>query len=59
DQAYLAGLPFVRLIHGKGSGVLRQVIRDALNHHPLISSYRPGREGEGGDGVTVAKVVVD
>jgi DNA mismatch repair protein MutS2 len=59
DQAYLAGLPFVRIIHGKGSGVLRQVVREALNTHPLISSYKAGGEREGGDGVTVAKLALD
>lgn len=58
DQAYLARLPWVRIIHGKGSGALRQVVRQELNSHPLISSYRPGEEGEGGEGVTVAKLAV-
>lgn len=56
DQAYLARLPWVRLIHGKGSGVLRQVVRDELRRHPMVSSYRSGQAGEGGDGVTVAKL---
>ncbi len=59
DQAYLAGLPFVQLIHGKGSGALRTAVRDALKIHPLVSSYRGGRQGEGGEGVTVAKLAVD
>jgi DNA mismatch repair protein MutS2 len=58
DQAFLARLPWVRIIHGKGSGVLRQVVRQALNGHPLISSYRAGDEGEGGEGVTVAKLAL-
>ena len=59
DQAYLAHLPFVRIIHGKGSGVLRKVVRDALQRHPLISSYKPGQPNEGGDGVTMAKLAVN
>ncbi len=59
DQAFLARLPWVRIIHGKGSGVLRQAIREELRTHPLISSYRPGDEGEGGEGVTVAKLAVN
>ena len=59
DQAFLAHLPWVRIIHGKGSGVLRQVIREELRQHPLISSYRAGDEGEGGEGVTVAKLAVN
>ncbi len=59
DQAFLARLPWVRIIHGKGSGILRQAVREELRDHPLISSYRPGDEGEGGEGVTVAKLVVN
>jgi DNA mismatch repair protein MutS2 len=58
DQAFMAQLPWVRIIHGKGSGVLRQTVRDELRRHPLVSSYRSGQEGEGGDGVTVAKLAV-
>ncbi|HMR64330.1 MAG TPA: endonuclease MutS2 [Anaerolineae bacterium] len=58
DQAFMAQLPWVRIIHGKGSGVLRQAVRDELRRHPLVSTYRSGQEGEGGDGVTVAKLAV-
>ncbi len=57
DTAYLAGLPFVRLIHGKGTGALRQAVRDQLRGHPLVSEYRAGDHSEGGEGVTVAKLV--
>ncbi|MBN1220575.1 MAG: endonuclease MutS2 [Anaerolineae bacterium] len=59
DQAFSAQLPWVRLIHGKGSGVLRQVVRQKLSDHPQVSSYRSGEEGEGGEGVTVAKLAVN
>lgn len=59
DQAFMAKLPWVRIIHGKGSGVLRQVVREELGRHPMISSYRSGQEGEGGDGVTIAKLAVN
>ncbi|MBN1992664.1 MAG: endonuclease MutS2 [Anaerolineae bacterium] len=59
DQAFSARLPWVRIIHGKGSGVLRQVVRQTLSDHPQVSSYRPGDEGEGGEGVTVAKLAVN
>ncbi len=59
DKAYLAHLPWVRIIHGRGSGVLRQVVRQELHRHPMVSSYRAGKEGEGGDGVTVAKLAVN
>jgi DNA mismatch repair protein MutS2 len=57
DAASLAGLPWVRVIHGKGTGALRRAVRDFLSDHPLVSSYQPGARNEGGDGVTVAKLV--
>jgi DNA mismatch repair protein MutS2 len=56
DASYLAGLPFVRIIHGKGTGKLRQSVREALAQHPHVSSYESGGEKEGGDGVTIAKL---
>jgi DNA mismatch repair protein MutS2 len=56
DAAFLSGLPFVRIIHGKGTGKLRQVVRDALPRHPNVKSFEPGGEKEGGEGVTVAKL---
>jgi len=56
DDAYLAGLPFVRIVHGKGTGVLRQVVRDLLSEHPLVASFKLGELNEGGDGVTVVKL---
>ena len=54
DRAYLARLPWVRIIHGKGTGKLRQVVRDELSEHPQVQSFESGKDGEGGDGVTVA-----
>ncbi len=57
DAAYMAQLPFVRIIHGKGTGVLRQAVRERLAHHPLIVRYASGTEKEGGDGVTVVSLV--
>ncbi len=57
DQAYLAGLPFVRIIHGKGTGALRQAVREELRCHPLVGEFRAGENSEGGEGVTVAKLV--
>jgi DNA mismatch repair protein MutS2 len=59
DAAFLAGLPWVRIIHGKGTGKLREVVRQALRSHPYIKSSEPGGEKEGGDGVTVAKLAVN
>lgn len=56
ESAYLAGLPFVRIIHGKGTGRLRQVIREALGQSPHVKSWESGSDNEGGEGVTVAKL---
>jgi DNA mismatch repair protein MutS2 len=56
NDAYLAGLPMVRIIHGKGTGALRQVVRDILKSHKLVESYGSGVAGEGGEGVTVARL---
>ena len=58
ESAYLAGLPFVRIIHGKGTGRLRQVIRDSLTQSPHVKNWESGSDKEGGDGVTVAKLAV-
>jgi DNA mismatch repair protein MutS2 len=56
EQAFSAGLPFVRIIHGKGTGKLRQVVRDALREHSHVTSFEEGGPKEGGEGVTVAKI---
>jgi DNA mismatch repair protein MutS2 len=44
----------VRIIHGKGTGVLRQAVRDLLRQHPLVTEFEGGGSAEGGEGVTVA-----
>jgi DNA mismatch repair protein MutS2 len=56
DAAYLAGMPFVRIIHGKGTGKLREVVRQALSQNSQVKSFEAGGEKEGGDGVTIAKL---
>jgi len=57
DDAFLAGMPFVRIVHGKGTGALRQAVQQQLHEHPLVKSFRSGERGEGGSGVTVAYLV--
>ena len=57
NDAYLAGLPQVRIIHGKGTGVLRRVVRDFVTNHPLVADWRPGDQYEGGEGATVVELV--
>jgi DNA mismatch repair protein MutS2 len=52
-----AGLPSVRIIHGKGTGTLCCAVREQLEGHPLVASHRPGDRHEGGDEVTVAELV--
>ncbi|HEV8633036.1 MAG TPA: Smr/MutS family protein [Chloroflexota bacterium] len=54
NDAYMAGLPFVRIVHGKGTGVLRQVVREHLTGHPLVRSFDLASAREGGEGVTIA-----
>ena len=56
EQAFLTGLPFVRIIHGKGTGRLRQAVRGALRGHEYVNSFEEGGDKEGGEGVTVAKL---
>ena len=56
DQAALAGLHEVTIVHGKGTGVLREGIQKALKAYPNVKSYRRGRYGEGEEGVTVVEL---
>jgi DNA mismatch repair protein MutS2 len=54
DDAFLAGLASVRIIHGKGTGALRRAVEEVLSAHPLVAEHRPGAPSEGGGGATVA-----
>ena len=57
-DAFMAGLWQVMVIHGKGTGTLRQVVGEQLAKHPLVKSYRPGGYGEGGAGVTIVELAM-
>ncbi len=56
NEASLSGLSRVRIIHGIGTGTVRQIVREALASHPLVTSFQPGEQGEGGDGVTIVSM---
>ena len=56
DRATLAGAPFLRIIHGHGTGKLKASLRVYLNDSPYVAEFRAGDRGEGGDGVTIVKV---
>lgn len=56
DDASLAGLKTVRIVHGKGTGKLRKGIHEFLNNHPHVSNYRLGTFGEGEMGVTIVEI---
>jgi DNA mismatch repair protein MutS2 len=56
NEASLCGLSRVRIIHGIGTGTVRQIVREALVSHPLVTSFQAGEQGEGGDGVTLVSM---
>ena len=58
DDAFMAGVAHVRLVHGKGTGALRKAVRSVLSDHPLVESFRDGEPAEGGAGATVAALKV-
>jgi DNA mismatch repair protein MutS2 len=56
DDAAVAGLSSVTIIHGLGTGALRDAVRAAATDHPLVRETRPGQRGEGGDGATIVSL---
>jgi DNA mismatch repair protein MutS2 len=56
DRVLLAGMAEVRVVHGHGTGRLKQAVRELLEHHAAVGKWRPGGRGEGGDGATVVSL---
>jgi len=56
DRASLANLTPVYIIHGHGTGALKQCVRDFLSTSPYVAKFRPGEDAEGGDGVSVVDI---
>jgi DNA mismatch repair protein MutS2 len=56
DRATLADVPFLRIVHGHGTGKLKASLRDYLKDSPYVAEFRTGDRTEGGDGVTVVKL---
>jgi len=56
DDAYIAGLKQVTVIHGRGEGILRKGLQDIFKTHKHVESYKKGSYNEGGDGVTIVKI---
>ena len=56
NDATLAGLPWVRVIHGKGTGTMRKAVQEFLSNHPLVAKHYPASPSEGNGGVTIAEL---
>jgi DNA mismatch repair protein MutS2 len=56
DDAGLAGVGKATIIHGLGTGALRDAVRSAASAHPLVRTVRAGERGEGGDGATIVEL---
>jgi DNA mismatch repair protein MutS2 len=57
NAAFMAGYSEVRIVHGKGSGILRQAVNRELRRHPLVKSFRIGGHREGQTGCTIVQLV--
>lgn len=54
DLAFRASLPWVRIVHGKGTGAMRRAVRELLAKHPLVRAFETAPQEQGGEGVTIA-----
>lgn len=59
DEAYLAGLKQVEVIHGTGTGSLKRAVEQILKVHPFVNSFRSGEFGQGGQGITIVELRAD
>lgn len=55
-DAFMSGLKQVKVVHGKGTGTLRLLVRRELGKNSLVSSFRPGNPAEGSEGVTIVEL---
>jgi DNA mismatch repair protein MutS2 len=56
NDAVMANLTEVRIVHGIGGGTVRSIVRESLAAHPLVANFRCGGQKEGGDGVTIVRL---
>jgi DNA mismatch repair protein MutS2 len=56
DDAVLSDMPYLRIIHGKGTGALRDRVQEILGHDPRVRSFAFAAANQGGDGVTVVEL---
>jgi DNA mismatch repair protein MutS2 len=56
NDAAVAGVDRLRIVHGKGTGALRTAVREVLSRHPLVRGHEPAGAAEGGDGATIVRL---
>lgn len=56
NDAAVAGVARLRIVHGKGTGALRTAVREVLSRHPLVRGHEPAGAAEGGDGATIVRL---
>jgi len=56
NDAFMAGIIRIKIVHGKSGGVLKNAVHNRLANHPLVKFYRLGEYGEGGEGVTIVEL---